>query len=93
MDNLKQQDQSLNLSLSRDDQTVTADKSLDNDLSTIESHGITELARVVDGLTRAVVAVRERVMPLSQQMAPLRLKVSELKEQCDEKKQVRVYRN
>lgn len=73
----------------RDEQISSADGSLKNDV-TIESHGITELARVVDGLTRAVVAVRERAMPLSQQMVPLRLKVSELKEQCDEKKQVHV---
>lgn len=86
---MKQQDQSLNLTFLKDEQISSVDAgSLNNNDVAIESHGITELARVVDGLTRAVVAVRERAMPLSQQMAPLRLKVSELKEQCDEKKQV-----
>lgn len=56
--------------------------------SPIESRGVTELARLVDGLTRAVFAARERATPLSQQIGPLRLKLTDLKEQRDLKKQV-----
>lgn len=56
--------------------------------SPIETRGVTELARLVDGLTRAVLAARERATPLSQQIGPLRLKVNDLKEHRDLKKQV-----
>ena len=56
----------------------------------IESRGLTELARLVDGLTRAVVASRERATPLSQQLAPLRSKVADLKEERDSAMQVRI---
>lgn len=56
--------------------------------SPIESRGVTELARLVDGLTRAVIAARERATPLSQQIGPIRLKLTDLKEQRDSKRQV-----
>lgn len=55
----------------------------------MEKRGLTELGRLVDGLTRAVAAARERVTPLSQKMIPLRLKVSDLKDDRDSVMQVR----
>lgn len=70
----------------------TGDTSFDGDMSDvgIESHGLTELGRIVDGLTRAVISARERATPLAQQLVPFRMKVNELKDQKDEKQQVSI---
>ena len=56
--------------------------------SPVESRGMTELSRLVDGLSRAVLAAREKLAPMSQQLRPLRERISELKDECDSKKQV-----
>lgn len=89
LDNLKQQDPTLFFPI---DNEPSQDDSMDGltsrPESPIESRGVTELARLVDGLTRAVFAARERATPLSQQIGPLRLKLTDLKEQRDLKKQV-----
>lgn len=67
-----------------------AENSAENSMASIETRGITEIARLVDGLTRAVMAARERATPLSQQLAPLRMKVTEMKEERDMVKQVKL---
>lgn len=86
MDNLKQQDPTLQLPVASEQSEDSIDASLAQ--TSIENRGITEMSRLVDGLTRAVVSARERVTPLSQQLAPLRLKLSELKEERDIAQQV-----
>lgn len=89
MDNLKQQDPTLFFPTDSDGaQEDSIDGLTSRPESPIESRGVTELARLVDGLTRAVFAARERATPLSQQIGPLRLKLTDLKEQRDLKKQV-----
>lgn len=57
--------------------------------SPVESRGITELSRLVDGLTRAVLSAREKLSPISQQMRPLRERIAELRDEAESKKQVR----
>lgn len=52
--------------------------------------GAFELARLVDGLTRAVAAARERVAPISREMVTLRETVADLKESRDAAAQVSV---
>lgn len=94
LDNLKQQDPTLQQSLTTLPVDVAAaaaadSSAADTSMGSIETRGITEVARLVDGLTRAVIAARERVTPLSQKLAPLRLKVTEMKEERDMVKQVR----
>lgn len=89
LDNLKQQDPTLLFPIDSDpSQDDSVDGLASRPESPIESRGVTELARLVDGLTRAVFAARERATPLSQQIGPLRLKLTDLKEQRDLKKQV-----
>lgn len=91
LENLKQQDPTLTVSLANDYPTgEDASGSLDNSLASVETRGITEIARLVDGLTRAVLAARERATPLSQQLAPLRMKVTDLKDERDTALQVRL---
>ncbi|EAA03674.3 AGAP002293-PA [Anopheles gambiae str. PEST] len=95
LENLKSQDPSLSGALSQlaadEDGTVPGGK--EDSASRAESptgggaRGMTELARLVDGLQRAVGAARERVTPLSQQLRPLRERVIELKDEMDSKKQ------
>uniref|UniRef100_A0A182XVD4 IFT81 calponin homology domain-containing protein n=1 Tax=Anopheles stephensi TaxID=30069 RepID=A0A182XVD4_ANOST len=103
LENLKSQDPSLSTTLSQmtDDEAASLGPSggLDgaSDVgegdggrrteSPITGRGMTELARLVDGLQRAVGAARERVTPLSQQLRPLRERVIELKDEMDSKKQ------
>ncbi|XP_035896883.1 intraflagellar transport protein 81 homolog isoform X2 [Anopheles stephensi] len=103
LENLKSQDPSLSSTLSQmtDDEASSLGPSggLDgaSDVgegdggrrteSPITGRGMTELARLVDGLQRAVGAARERVTPLSQQLRPLRERVIELKDEMDSKKQ------
>ncbi|KAG4079952.1 hypothetical protein HA402_006264 [Bradysia odoriphaga] len=87
LDNLKQQDPTLFFP-NESAQDDSMDGLTSRPESPIESRGVTELARLVDGLTRAVIAARERATPLSQQIGPLRLKLTDLKEQRDLKKQV-----
>uniref|UniRef100_A0A8W7Q3E4 IFT81 calponin homology domain-containing protein n=1 Tax=Anopheles coluzzii TaxID=1518534 RepID=A0A8W7Q3E4_ANOCL len=80
LENLKSQDPSLSGALSQlaadEDGAVPGGK--EDSASRAESPtgggagGMTELARLVDGLQRAVGAARERVTPLSQQLRPLR---------------------
>ncbi|CRK92406.1 CLUMA_CG005968, isoform A [Clunio marinus] len=55
--------------------------------SPVESRGVTELSRLVDGLQRAVIGAREKLAPMSQQLRPLRERIAELKDECDSKKQ------
>jgi hypothetical protein len=57
--------------------------------SPVESRGITELSRLVDGLTRAVLSAREKLSPMSQQMRPMRERIAELRDEAESKKQVR----
>uniref|UniRef100_A0A182PEH9 IFT81 calponin homology domain-containing protein n=1 Tax=Anopheles epiroticus TaxID=199890 RepID=A0A182PEH9_9DIPT len=98
LENLKSQDPSLSTALSQ----MTTDEEVSSvgggqvgeeeggrSESPITTRGMTELARLVDGLQRAVGAARERVTPLSQQLRPLRERVIELKDEMDSKKQVR----
>uniref|UniRef100_A0A182W2L2 IFT81 calponin homology domain-containing protein n=1 Tax=Anopheles minimus TaxID=112268 RepID=A0A182W2L2_9DIPT len=101
LENLKSQDPSLSTTLSQltDDEVsslgpnASLDGGVDGDVgdrrseSPITGRGMTELARLVDGLQRAVGAARERVTPLSQQLRPLRERVIELKDEMDSKKQ------
>uniref|UniRef100_A0A4Y0BKK8 Uncharacterized protein n=1 Tax=Anopheles funestus TaxID=62324 RepID=A0A4Y0BKK8_ANOFN len=101
LENLKSQDPSLSTALSQmtDDEVSSLgpnaafDGGDDGDVgdrrteSPITGRGMTELARLVDGLQRAVGAARERVTPLSQQLRPLRERVIELKDEMDSKKQ------
>ncbi|KFB46856.1 hypothetical protein ZHAS_00014862 [Anopheles sinensis] len=100
LENLKSQDPSLSTTLSQltDDEAAAGEPGEDGtaigagDESRPESpsmtHGMTELARLVDGLQRAVEATRERITPLSQQLRPLRERVIELKDEMESKKQV-----
>lgn len=90
LENLKQQDPTLTVSLANDYPSGD-DASLENSLASVETRGITEIARLVDGLTRAVLAARERATPLSQQLAPLRMKVTDLKDERDTALQVRLH--
>lgn len=91
LDNLKQQDPTLLFPTEIDpSQEDSIDGLTSRPESPVESRGVTELARLVDGLTRAVNAARERATPLSQQIGPLRLKLTDLTEQRDLKKQVSV---
>ncbi|XP_058060644.1 intraflagellar transport protein 81 homolog [Anopheles bellator] len=89
LENLKSQDPSLSGVLSQ----LTAEESAATPAepgrpeSPTASRGMTELARLVDGLQRAVAGARERVTPLSQQLRPLRERVIELKDEMDSKKQ------
>ncbi|XP_053670813.1 intraflagellar transport protein 81 homolog [Anopheles nili] len=96
--NLKAQDPSLSAVLSQmtDDESgqgLDPEKATGRDAedtrpeSPSSSRGMTELARLVDGLQRAVGGARERVTPLSQQLRPLRERVIELKDEMDSKKQ------
>ncbi len=86
--NLKQQDPTLFFPSDNEPSNDIIDGLTGRPESPIESRGVTELARLVDGLTRAVISARERATPLSQQIGPLRLKLADLKEQLDLKKQV-----
>lgn len=89
LDNLKAQDPSLGTIGSDDDPSSlepTAFPSRPD--SPIESRGMADLSRLVDGLTRAVVGAREKISPMSQQLRPLRERIAELKDECDSKKQV-----
>ncbi|XP_053682142.1 intraflagellar transport protein 81 homolog [Sabethes cyaneus] len=94
LENLKSQDPSLSSALSQvtdeDTPSMASSSSIPGsrpDSPSIASRGITELARLVDGLQRAVTAARERLTPLSQQLRPLRERVIELKDEMDSKKQ------
>uniref|UniRef100_A0A182QHG2 IFT81 calponin homology domain-containing protein n=1 Tax=Anopheles farauti TaxID=69004 RepID=A0A182QHG2_9DIPT len=102
LENLKSQDPSLSTTLSQmtDDEAVSiglgaasggggGGEEDSRSESPITARGMTELARLVDGLQRAVGAARERVTPLSQQLRPLRERVIELKDEMDSKKQCR----
>lgn len=53
-----------------------------------ESRGITELSRLVEGLTRAVLGAREKLGPMSQQLRPMRERIAELRDETESKKQV-----
>lgn len=88
LDGLKAQDPSLAGSLLVDDDATSMEPMISRPESPIESRGITELSRLVDGLTRAVLGAREQLSPLSQQLRPLRERVAELKDERDSKKQV-----
>ncbi|XP_050081847.1 intraflagellar transport protein 81 homolog [Anopheles aquasalis] len=98
LENLKAQDPSLSSALSQMSEEETTGGSPLGTVASMEEEGgraesptahrgMTELARLVDGLQRAVVAARERVTPLSQQLRPLRERVIELKDEMESKKQ------
>lgn len=94
LDGLKQQDPTLQMQFSGDDQ-ITSDVETSHLMidefgggDSMEKRGFTELERLVDGLTRAVTGARERVTPLSQRLIPLRLKVADLKDERDSVMQV-----
>lgn len=84
LDTLLQQDPTLSVVEAADGDSMTAEGGQPSlDTIGMESRGTTELARLVDGLTRAVVAARERVAPVSQQTVALREKVADLREERD----------
>lgn len=86
LENLRAQDPSL--AVIADDDTSSLEPMFSRPDSPVESRGITELSRLVDGLTRAVLSAREKLSPISQQLRPLRERIAELKDECDSKKQV-----
>lgn len=86
LDSLRAQDPSLATS---DEDPSSLEPMISRPDSPIESRGITELSRLVDGLQRAVFAAREKLAPMSQQLRPLRERIAELKDESDSKKQVR----
>lgn len=88
LDNLKAQDPSLSTINDDDPSSLEPTTFPSRPDSPIESRGMAELSRLVDGLTRAVVAAREKISPMSQQLRPLRERIAELKDECDSKKQV-----
>lgn len=85
LENLKAQDPSL---AAGEEDTSSLEPMMSRPDSPIESRGITELSRLVDGLSRAVLSAREKLAPMSQQLRPLRERIAELKDECDSKKQV-----
>lgn len=85
LENLRAQDPSL---AATDEDPSSLEPMVSRPDSPVESRGITELSRLVDGLTRAVLAAREKLSPMSQQLRPLRERLAELKDECDSKKQV-----
>lgn len=87
LDGLKAQDPSLALN-EDDNSSIEHSSFVSRPESPVETRGITELSRLVEGLTRAVLGAREKLSPLSQQMRPLRERIAELKDECDSKKQV-----
>ncbi|GAB0094862.1 Intraflagellar transport protein 81 [Sergentomyia squamirostris] len=84
LDNLKLQDPSLQTSLSENGST---DDEISRPSSPQETQGIAELSRLVEGLARAAMAARERLVPYSQNIRPLREKILELKDIHESKKQ------
>lgn len=85
LENLRAQDPSLVIN---DEDPSSLEPMMSRPDSPVESRGITELSRLVDGLTRAVLSAREKLAPMSQQLRPLRERIAELKDECDSKKQV-----
>lgn len=86
LENLRAQDPSL-AAIAEDD-TSSLEPLISRPDSPVETRGMTELSRLVDGLTRAVLSAREKLSPISQQLRPLRERIAELKDECDSKKQV-----
>lgn len=86
LENLRAQDPSL--VINNEEDTSSLEPMVSRPDSPVESRGITELSRLVDGLTRAVLSAREKLAPMSQQLRPLRERIAELKDECDSKKQV-----
>jgi intraflagellar transport protein 81 len=91
LEGLKSQDPSLSTNLITEDDASSLEPMslLSRPDSPLESRGITELSRLVDGLTRAVMSARETLSPLSQELRKIRERVAELKDECDSKKQVK----
>lgn len=85
LENLRKQDPSLAIN---DEDASSLEPMMSRSDSPVESRGMTELSRLVDGLTRAVLSAREKLAPMSQQLRPLRERIAELKDECDSKKQV-----
>lgn len=85
LENLKAQDPSLALA---SDEDTSLEPTMFSSVDSMETRGMTELSHLVDSLTRAVVQAREKISPMSQQLRPLREKITELKDECDSKKQV-----
>ncbi|XP_059620163.1 intraflagellar transport protein 81 homolog [Phlebotomus argentipes] len=84
LDNLKSQDPSLQATLS---ETGSTEEDILRPNSPQETHGVAELSRLVEGLSRATMASRERLVPLSHNVRPLREKILELKDIHESKKQ------
>lgn len=96
LENLKSQDPTLSASIpeaTSDDGggSLSFDASISRPESPIETRGMAELSRLVEGLSRAVSAARDRVTPMSQQLRPLRERVTDFKDERDSKKQVNYY--
>lgn len=88
LENLKAQDPNLNFS-HVDEGGSGGGNSLEMSLEmSLEGHGLGEMSRLVEGLSRAVRQARERVTPLSQQMRPLRDRLQDLRGEHESKKQV-----
>lgn len=95
LDTLRQQDPTL--AAAATSAAATDDEAADSMLSLEAAggsepaahRGTSELVRLVDGLTRAVVAARERVAPIMQQTVALRETVADLTEETDAAAQVR----
>ncbi|CAD7084672.1 unnamed protein product [Hermetia illucens] len=88
LENLKAQDPTLSSTLPQvtEEDSASLDGSISRPDSPLESRGLTELSRLVEGLVRAVQTARSRVMPISQKMRPLREHIDELKDERDSKK-------
>lgn len=89
LENLKAQDPNLNFSHLEEESTGNSLEMSSLDMS-LENHGLGEMSRLVEGLSRAVKQGRERVTPLSQQMRPLRERLQDVQEEHASKKQVSV---
>ena len=85
LENLRAQDPSLTVN---EEDPSSLEPMVSRPDSPVASRGMTELSRLVDGLTRAVLGAREKLSPMSQQLRPLRERIAELKDECDSKKQV-----
>ncbi|XP_055678048.1 intraflagellar transport protein 81 homolog [Lutzomyia longipalpis] len=83
-DNLKSQDPSIQASFTEEGST---EEDILRPSSPQEAQGVAELSRLVEGLSRATMAARERLVPLSQNIRPLREKILELKDIHESKKQ------
>lgn len=89
LENLKVQDPNLSFAHIEEDPAGGGGSSLEMSLDmSLEGHGLGEMSRLVEGLSRAVRQARERVTPFAQEMRPLRERMQDLRDEHESKKQV-----